>query len=178
MLCHQLAYATVEERPVVDATTDPEQVVRAYFDLWNGRDYAGIPDVVSASYVLYDPIVPADAFGGPAGEVHGPDGLEQYIRAGVRAFPDLHVSLEEVVSRDGLVMNEETFSATHEGELFGLPPTGRRLEVKGMQKFLIADGVVQENYAYYNEQEIKEQFGLTFPTIVVQLPRLAWRKLR
>ena len=75
-------------------------------------------------------------------------------------------------------MTEETFTATHEGEFFGIPPTGRRLAVKGMQKFLIADGVVQENYPYFNEQEIKEQLGLTFPTIVVQLPGLAWRKLR
>ena len=163
---------------MVEATMEPEQVVTAYFDLWNEQDYAAIPDVVSASYVLYDPIVPADTFGGPAGEVHGPDGLEQYIRAGARAFPDLHIAIDEVVSREGIVMTEETFTGTHEGEFFGLPPTGRRLEVKEMQKFLIADGVVQENYPYFNEQEIKEQLGLTFPTIVWQLPGLAWRKLR
>ena len=56
-------------------------------------------------------------------------------------------------------MTEEMFTATHEGELFGLPPTGRRLAVKGMQKFLIADGVVQENHAYYNEQEIRNSSG-------------------
>ena len=72
MLCHHLAYATVEERPVVEATTAPEQVVRAYFDLWNERDYAAIPDVVSASYVLYDPIVPADIFGGRRARSTGP----------------------------------------------------------------------------------------------------------
>lgn len=162
---------------MAQATRDSEQLVEAYARIWNNQEYEHIPDVVSQSYVLHDPMAP-EQLPGPKGEIHGPDGLERYIRAVTPAFPDMQMTLDEMVSRDNVVLTEDTFTGTHDGELFGLPPTGRNIEVTEMQKYHIVDGKIETQAVYYNVEDIKSQLGLTFPAVVWQLPKLAWRKVR
>lgn len=162
---------------MVRAASESKQAVEAYAALWNNQEYENIPDVVSQSYVLVDPVAPAE-LPGPAGEIHGPDGLEQYIRAVMGAFPDMEMTLDEMVVHEGTVMTEETVTGTHTGELFGLPPTDRVVKMKEMQKYHIVNGKVESQAVYYNVEEMKAQLGLTFPAIVGQLPKLVWRKIR
>lgn len=83
-----------------------------------------------------------------------------------------------MVASDDIVITEKTVTATHEGEHFGLPPTGRKDTMNEMLKYRVEDGKVAMNAVYYNVEEVKEQLGLTFPALVWQLPKLAWRKVR
>ena len=121
-----------------------------YLALWNG-DYSKI-DAVSDSFVAYEPSA-------SGGEVHGPDDLEAHVREHRTAFPDFIVTPEAVLDDEEVVMTEWTATGTHEGEFNGIPPTGRTFEHKGMSKFVIADGKVQEERMYYDPQEIAEQLG-------------------
>ena len=70
-----------------------------------------------------------------------------------------------------------TITGTHDGEFKGIPPTSRKLELRGMEKFRVVDGKIREMHAYFDTQEIPEQLGLTFPAIVGQLPKLVLRKV-
>jgi len=47
-----------------------------------------------------------------------------------------------------------------------------------MDVISVADGTIREHRVYYNLQEMLDQLGLTFPAVVGQLPKLAWRKLK
>ncbi len=146
---------------MAQATPDAEQIVTAYVAMWNDRDYAKIPELVSESFVMYDTNAPADDIPGPAGEVHGPDGLEAWIRAITTAFPDFEADIQEILASDDRVMYEVTLSGTHEGEFAGIPPTGREIELSGMESYRVADGAVQEHRTYYDRQEFLNQLGLT-----------------
>ncbi|WP_323191262.1 ester cyclase [Halostella sp. PRR32] len=146
---------------MAQATPDAEQIVTAYVAMWNDRDYAKIPELVSESFVMYDTNAPADDIPGPAGEVHGPDGLEAWIRAITTAFPDFEADIQEMLASDDRVMYEVTLSGTHEGEFAGIPPTGREIELSGMESYRVADGAVQEHRTYYDRQEFLNQLGLT-----------------
>jgi len=139
---------------MAETTTEPERLVNAYVDVWNERNYARIPDLVSESFAMYDPAA-------PGGEVHGRDGLAEFIRGVVAGFPDFHVTVVDVVSDGGLVMYEGDISMTHEGEFDGIPPTGRTVEIREMSKFHVADDEVQEHRAYFDQQAIFEQLGLS-----------------
>lgn len=145
---------------MVEATTESEQIVEAYVNIWNEQEFSNIPDIVSDSFVMIEPAAPAEGIPGPEGEVHGRDGLEQWIREGKTGFPDLTVSLLEMLSREGVVMVEEKIKGTHEGEFDGIPPTGRTVELPAMSKYQIADGKVQEHRVYFDQQEFAEQLGL------------------
>lgn len=146
---------------MAEATTEAEQLVNAYVDVWNEQDYARIPDLVSESFVMHDPAAPEEGVPGPAGEVHGPDGLEAFIRGVIAGFPDFHVTVLDSLSSDELVMYEGEITMTHEGEFDGIPPTGRTVEIREMSKYRVANGKIQEHHVYFDQQDIFEQLGLT-----------------
>lgn len=152
-------------------TPDAEERVTSFVnEVWNSRNYKKIPEFVSESFEMHDPAA-------PDGVVHGPDGLEEFIRTVVAGFPDFQVSISDMISDGDLVMYEGMITMTHEGEFDGLPPTGRRVEVKEMSTYHLRDDMIQEHRVYFDQQAVTEQLGLTFPAVISQLPKLAWRKI-
>lgn len=156
---------------MTDGTEDAVKVVEEYIEMWNERAYERIPNLVTESFVMRSPKT-------PEGGAQGPDGLESYIRTLVEGFPDVHVSVEELVAEGDVVMLEATITGTHDGELQGLPPTGREIQFKTMEKYYIAEGKLDQHIVYMNEKEMHEELGLTFPTILGQAPKLLISKLR
>lgn len=146
---------------MAETTPDAEQLVTAYVDMWNDREYAMIPDLVSESFVIYDSNAPAEGIPGPAGEVHGPNGLKAWMRAITSGFPDFRVDVHEMLTSNDQVMYEATLTGTHEGEFAGIPPTGRDVELRAMETYRVADGVIQEQRVYVDQQEFLEQLGMT-----------------
>lgn len=65
-----------------------------------------------------------------AGLPGAPEGAEgvKYTIAGLReAFPDFHVTIEDISAHDDMVVIHNTWRGTHRGELLGIAPTGRSL---------------------------------------------------
>ncbi|MEY9939105.1 ester cyclase [Streptacidiphilus sp. MAP5-3] len=63
-----------------------------------------------------------------AGLPGAPEGTEgvKYTIAGLReAFPDFHVTIEDISAHDDMVVIHNTWRGTHQGELLGMAPTGR-----------------------------------------------------
>jgi steroid delta-isomerase-like uncharacterized protein len=152
-----------------DTIAQTEQVVRD-FVAWENGDSSKV-DVVSESLDVYNP-------GLDGGEVHDRESYTAYLREGRSAFPDMQIAVEEIVTNGAIAMAEVRITGTHEGEFKDLPPTDRSVEIRGMGKFLITDGTVEECYIYYDTREMANQLGMTFPEILGQLPKLAWRKLK
>lgn len=137
---------------MVQTTSDAEQVVRDYTEMWSERDYSRISRVVSDSFVHRTP-------GAPDGEVRGRDGLEAFMREIEMAFPDFEVSIIDMLATDETVMTENEFTMTHEGEFNGIPPTGREVEFRSMATCRVTDGELTELREYLDMQGILEQLG-------------------
>lgn len=152
-------------------TTASEQLVHDFLDIINERDESAVADVLSESFVMIDPSV-------PGGEVNGPEGIKALIREIEQGFPDFRIEVLDSLASEEVVMVEVQYTGTHEGEFYGLPPTGREVEFQGMERYRITDGTITDGRVYISEEELKEELGLTFPEIVGQLPRLAWGKLQ
>lgn len=56
------------------------------------------------------------------------------------AFPDLHVSLDELIAEGDTVFLRSTLTGTHDGEYKGIPPTGRHVATECAEVFRIGDG--------------------------------------
>jgi steroid delta-isomerase-like uncharacterized protein len=157
---------------MTDASSDAERTVTEYFRVWNDRDYSLIPEVVSESFVMYDPWAIGGDVPGPWGEVHGREGLEPFVRSVVDGFPDFHVEVLQMLSDGETVMYTGRVSGTHEGTFVGFPPTGRRLEFRYMGVLRVVDGEVEEHRVYPPLEEIIVQL-LASPETVGYLPTLA-----
>jgi steroid delta-isomerase-like uncharacterized protein len=86
--------------------------------------------------------------------------FEAYLRELRAGFSDWHVTINDTLAGNGMVMKEWTVTATHEGEYNGIPPTDRTIEISGMAKILVAKGKVQEDHLYYDFHDLIEQLGL------------------
>ena len=56
------------------------------------------------------------------------------------SFPDLHVSLDELIAEGDAVFVRSTMTGTHDGEYKGIPPTGRHIATECAEVFRITDG--------------------------------------
>jgi steroid delta-isomerase-like uncharacterized protein len=156
---------------MTEVSSEPERLVRELIDILNEEDYTSLSDVLAESFVLVDPTV-------PEGEVHGLDGIESLIGEIHQGFPDFHIEILDLLADEEVVMIEARYTGTHEGTFQGLPPTGRAIGFQGVEKYEIGAGEIQRGRVYLNEQELKEELGLTFPEVVGQLPTLLVGKLQ
>lgn len=108
----------------------------------------------------------------------GREEFEAFLREQQSGYPDFTITIHDLLASDEMVLYEFTWRGTHEGEINGIPPADRVVEVTGMAKTLLADGEVREDRIYYNFYEVLDQMGLTFPAVLGQLPKLTWRKLQ
>lgn len=149
--------------------TQHERIVRDYV-AWANGDESKL-DVMAESVDVYNP-------GLPGGEVHSREKYHEYLREIEAGFSDLQFEKGDVAANGDVVFWEFVVSGTHDGEFQGLPPTGREIEFRGIEKFRVEDGRIQEVHVHYDTAELPEQLGLTFPAVLGQLPKLAWRKIR
>ena len=80
-------------------------------------------------------------------------------------FPDLRFETRRAYIREDLVVQEWTARGTHEGTMtrsgMEVPPTGRKVEYKGMDVIPIRDGLVARKDVYSDSVTLLRQLGLT-----------------
>lgn len=73
------------------------------------------------------------------GQRPGPEGIRPIIRRLGQALPDVRVTLHDVVQVPGKIAVRGEISGTHQGELFGIAPTGKRVSFR-LHDFHALDG--------------------------------------
>jgi steroid delta-isomerase-like uncharacterized protein len=144
--------ATKETSP-----TSPEEnkaLVCRYWQEASGRGLLAVMEEFLAPDVVSHP--PASASPEP---VRGLDAFKQFIAAQFGAFPDMAVTVEDLISEADRVAARVTTRGTHEGELMGLPPTGRRVEWSGISMTRHADGRIVEQWGEFDALGLLQQLS-------------------
>lgn len=76
--------------------------------------------------------------------VTGAEALKRVWEVLLRAYPDIHVAVEERITEGDRIMSRNTVTGTHRGEYQGLPPTGRTVTYNEIFIFRFADGRITE----------------------------------
>ena len=95
----------------------------------------------------------------PTGEVVDVDGLKGFAGVFRGSFPDWHSTFEELVAEDDRVAERWTGRGTHRGELQGIPPTGKRVEVPGSVFYRIVDRKIVEFRGQLDMMGMMQQLG-------------------
>ena len=95
-------------------------------------------------------------------EAQSLEGFKQLLPALPQAFPDVLFEVENLVAEGDKVAFRLIWDATHQGEFFGVPPTGTRATVTEMHIFRIADGKVVERWGEWDALGLMQQLG-AFP---------------
>ncbi|MGH2588408.1 MAG: ester cyclase [Dehalococcoidia bacterium] len=109
-----------------------------------------LDEVLATGYVNHD---------APPGTSSGADGVKQIIQTFRSAFPDLRIEIEEQVAEGDAVTSRATFHGTHNGPLFGIPATGRRVTMPGLTMVRVANGRIQEAWVKNDTLGLLQQLG-------------------
>ncbi len=74
-------------------------------------------------------------------------------------FPDIQWTLEEIIAEGDKVAARFTMRGTHQGNFFGFPPTGKKIEVKAMNFYRLSDGQFVEEYGQPDLLGLLQQIG-------------------
>ena len=85
-----------------------------------------VEDILDPDFVCYDP-------NSESGAVRGADTIKQEIEWFRNAIPDLTYTVDDQVAEGDKVVSRYTATGTHQGEFFGVAPTGARIEMSGIQ---------------------------------------------
>lgn len=98
----------------------------------------------------------------PPGSGRGPEGYRQTIAHLRGVFPDLTVSLEDVVVSGDRVAVRSVVRGTHSGEILGVPATGRQVEFRAFDFHRLVDGQISRSWHLEGYFELLEQLGVTY----------------
>ena len=119
---------------------------------FNKADLSVVDDAFTADYRANVPGAPALP--------SGPAAFKRVVQLWRSAFPDWHMTIEELVAERDIVANRFTTRGTHQGPLLGIPPTGRPITVKGMEFHRVRDGRVAESWISDDIPGILVQLGI------------------
>ena len=93
-------------------------------------------------------------------EATGSEALKQVGAMLLRAFPDLHIEVEDVIAEGDKVVFRNTVTGTHRGEYMGVAPTGRSITYGEVIIVRFADGRIAETWGMVDVFAQMKQLGL------------------
>lgn len=96
-------------------------VVRRMVDLVNQQKTSQLAELTHPNFKRHD-------LAGALPEVSGTDGPVNLLQTVLRAIPDLHYEIVQIVARDDRVVAQLRGTGTHRGEFLGVAATGKRIQ--------------------------------------------------
>jgi steroid delta-isomerase-like uncharacterized protein len=119
----------------MSASGNRRLIGRFYLEMWNRFDKTVIPQILTENL----------RFRGSLGQTkNGYAEFGDYIDFIQRAFPDFSNEVEDIISEGDKAFAKLTYRGTHQGELFGLAPTGRAIQYAGAAVFTFRDHRIAE----------------------------------
>jgi steroid delta-isomerase-like uncharacterized protein len=127
-----------------------ERLVRRFVEaVVNNGDPGLLSSLVAADHIGHDPL----------GDHYGLDGLRLGIAEMRSAFPDLRVSVDDVVDGGDRVVHRFTVAGTQAGPFLGLPPTGRTVKATGIAIDRVTGGKLAERWVVLDVIGLLRQLG-------------------
>jgi steroid delta-isomerase-like uncharacterized protein len=130
---------------------DTSSFMRRFVDFINTASQQLAEELVSPHAVFHVP--------GRAEPVRGPAGYLAIIGMMRGGFPDVQWTLEQTVTEGDTVAARFTMRGTHRGAFFGVPPTGRPIQIQAMNFYRLAGGKIAEERGQPDLLGLMQQIG-------------------
>jgi steroid delta-isomerase-like uncharacterized protein len=123
-------------------------LVKRVIEYWNERNLDAFLEIMAPEYVEHL----------PSGDVTK-EQLKKYSRTFFDAFPDIEITIKDMVGEGDKVAALVNWRATHEGEYLGIPATGKRIDITVAMIVRIENGKWME---FWNVTDINlaKQLGM------------------
>ena len=135
--------------------------------------------LISPQAINHDPAEPARMRG-----LRGPEVFKRTVTMYRAAFPDVRITVDDVIAAGDRIVLRWHSEGTHRGELEGLAPTGARGSVTGISIDRWQNGTIVESWSEWDNLGLARQLGAAPPEgsvgekIGMALQRLTARRMR
>jgi steroid delta-isomerase-like uncharacterized protein len=145
--------AAIAHKGVFFMSTDVNKVAarRFYEEIINQKQLAVVDEVVANNIINHD---------FPASLPLGSAGIKIFLGAFHTAFPDGHVTIDQMIAEGDTVATRLTFRGTHTGQFQGIAPTGRAVTIPGIAVARFVDGKIVEHWGGPNRFSLLQQLGV------------------
>ena len=131
------------------SSEENKAVVQRWIEGFNNGDVQAEADARTADYVAHFP-------GGPPLDS---EGWIQATGSFVEAFPDLRLTVEDIMAEGDSVAARVTFRGTHVGDFQGVPPTNKQVTFTSIEMNRMVDGKVAEHWVEIDLLGLLQQLG-------------------
>lgn len=133
-----------------------KQLVQRYYDeLWNRWEYSLVDEMLSEAF----------EFRGSIGRTtHGREGFKAYMHTIRTAFPDFFNTIEDLIAEANQVVAILTYTGTHQGNIFGIAPTGKPIRYAGTALFRVEDGQLVSGWVLGDRLGLLQQLDFPVPS--------------
>jgi steroid delta-isomerase-like uncharacterized protein len=140
-------------RPCAEAPEVAIPSMDPYLAIWNDGNVDLVDELYAPDFVWH--VVDIDE------DVVGVDAFKELVTGFRTAFPDFHVTFDEVFVAGDRTVIQWTMTGTNTGPLQDLPPTGQPVRLRGVAISRSADGKTTEVWQYYNQLSMFRQMGFS-----------------
>jgi len=127
-----------------------KDIVRRYQEAYNTGNFDALDEVVAADVLTPNMI---------ANMPRGLAGAKLVHQKTLTGMPDYHTAIEDIIAEDDKVVARVRITGTHTGDFYGIPPTGKHIDLSGIYIVRIADGKIVEHWGEENGAEVLRQLG-------------------
>lgn len=124
---------------------------RLYEDIWNGEDPSTADELVHEQYHIHNRDL--------ASEIQGPALYKELASRTRDIFPDMQFTIEDTIIADEKIALRWTMDGTHHGEMDGIEPTGRQVELSAIEINRFEDGQLIETWTQSDQLGLLQQLG-------------------
>jgi steroid delta-isomerase-like uncharacterized protein len=133
-------------------STANKQILHRFFEeLFNQGDLSVADEIVGATYLNHNAV---------PGETPGREGLKAFVAYIRTAIPDIHFTIEDQIVAADKVVTRFSVSGTQQGEFAGIAPTGKFVQITGINIHRVGDGQIHEAWLNWDELGMMQQLGV------------------
>jgi steroid delta-isomerase-like uncharacterized protein len=127
-----------------------EAIARDYTDAWNRRDWDAYKNLMAPGYSYT---------GGDGQRAEGPEAGLGVGQMFATAFPDGRINVDQIHVCGDTAIVEFTGTGTHNGELAGIPPSGRKVSILVVDILDTRDGKIIAEREFIDMMALMQQIG-------------------
>jgi steroid delta-isomerase-like uncharacterized protein len=121
------------------------------YELINAGDIGGFSEHLADDFVEHEQT---------PGLAPTKEGVKQFFRMQLSAFPDLHFAPEDVFSSGNKAVARVRYTGTNKGDFMNMPATGKKVDVQLIDMFQFDDsGRVREHWGVIDLMAMMQQLG-------------------
>ena len=126
---------------------------KRFYDAWTSGELDAFDEIIAPNYQDHDTQNPNASTPGPAGAKR----TAEMYRA---AFSDSHFEIEQQLADGDYVSTRWTATGTQDGELMGMPASGKQVAVSGITIDRFEDGKIVEGWTNWDTLGMMQQLGV------------------